>query len=260
MTTIVVIEDEDQTRDIFLRCLEFEGFRALGAGNGTLGLELTRCHQPDLVVCDIMMPDMDGHTVLTTMRRCRETAAIPLIFLTAKVTMSDLRCGMDLGADDYLTKPCSIDQFLAAIHTRLRRKVELSHPCVPATAPDSLPATPTMDLLGAIAYPDHPKLAPVFQFIEVHYRQPITLTQVAQSIGYAPAYLTSLVQQKTGKTVKQWIVERRMAQARDLLHKTSQSVQQVAELSGYADAGHFTRQFRRFHGIPPQNWRKKSAP
>ena len=68
-------------------------------------------HRPDLVVCDIMMPDMDGYEVLSSLRQNEVTASIPFIFLTAKVTMSDLRQGMTLGADDYLTKPCTVATF-----------------------------------------------------------------------------------------------------------------------------------------------------
>ncbi|MEM8613386.1 MAG: response regulator, partial [Cyanobacteria bacterium P01_H01_bin.105] len=94
--TILVIEDEAQTRDIFLRCLKFEKFKGIGAENGSTGVRLATQHRPDLVVCDIMMPDMDGYEVLSSLRQNEVTASIPFIFLTAKVTMSDLRQGMTL--------------------------------------------------------------------------------------------------------------------------------------------------------------------
>ncbi|MEM7649738.1 MAG: response regulator, partial [Cyanobacteria bacterium P01_A01_bin.70] len=126
MKTVLIIEDEAQTRSIFLKCLKFEGFQALGASTGGEGMAIARHHQPDLVVCDIMMPDIDGYAVLQTLRKSPRTAAIPLIFLTAKVTMADLRQGMTLGADDYLTKPCTVEQFLTAIATRLSRQEALS--------------------------------------------------------------------------------------------------------------------------------------
>ncbi len=125
MTTILVIEDEAQTREIFARCLQFEGFQVLVAASGTAGVQLAQQHPPDLIVCDIMMPDMDGYQVLSTLHREPATAAIPFIFLTAKVTMADLRQGMALGADDYLTKPCTVEQLLAAISTRLERQAML---------------------------------------------------------------------------------------------------------------------------------------
>lgn len=258
--TILVIEDEDQTRNIFLKCLEFEGFRAMGANDGTTGVDLARNHAPDLVVCDIMMPDMDGYAVLSALRKSRQTAMIPLIFLTAKVTMADLRRGMDLGADDYLTKPCTVDQFLAAINSRLQRQEELrrygkdvSEPSEPGDSGGEGGGLPQG------IFPNDPKLEGVFRFIEAHYHQSISLNDVAQAVGYSAAYLTNLVQSHTGRTVKQWVIERRMTQARLLLTTTNQSIRQVSELSGYSDAGYFTRQFRQFHGLSPQAWRRQSV-
>lgn len=259
MKTVLVIEDEAQTRNIFMKCLEFEGFRAFGASNGTMGMKLAQNHRPDLVVCDIMMPDMDGYSVLSALRRSQETASIPLIFLTAKVTMEDLRRGMNMGADDYLTKPCTVEQFLAAIHTRLKRQAEISrlYGQAPASAPKSEKSLQKSE--ESSIFPDCPKLAAVFRFIEDHYRQPIHLAEVAQAAGYSPAYLTSLVQEQTGRTVKRWIIERRMVQARTLLATTDQSIREIAEASGYTDAGYFTRQFRQFYGVSPQVWRRQSV-
>ncbi len=242
---ILVIEDEDETREIFLRCLTFEKFTAIGAKDGGTGVELAAQHQPDLIVCDIMMPDMDGYGVLTVLRQKEALLAIPFIFLTAKVTMEDLRRGMALGADDYLTKPCTIEQFLSAISIRLQRAKEIKrHEIHP----------PTLDTAIDI-FPNCPKLTPVFQFIDAHYRQSIHIDDVARAAGYSPAYLTNLSQSHTGKTVKNWITERRMAQARQMLRSTAHSVRQIAEETGYSDAGYFIRQFRKLHGITPRAWR-----
>ncbi|MGI0484101.1 response regulator [Pantanalinema rosaneae CENA516] len=246
MTKVLVIDDEAQTRNMFMRCLAFEGFCAIAAENGAIGVKLAQMHLPDLIVCDIMMPDMDGYSVLSAIRHQRSTAAIPLIFLTAKVTMTDLRQGMEMGADDYLTKPCSVEQFLAAIATRLERQAQLQqHFSTP-----SVDSSPDPEF-----FPDCPRLAAVFTFIEANYHQPISLNDVAKAVGYSPAYLTNLAQELTGYSIKRWITERRMAQARQLLRETDQPVRQIAEVIGYPDVGYFTRQFRQLHGDPPQSWR-----
>lgn len=251
--TILVIEDEAQTREIFSRCLHFEGFFVLAAESGTRGVQLAQTHIPDLIVCDIMMPDMDGYQVLSTLHRNPATAAIPFIFLTAKVTMADLRQGMELGADDYLTKPCTVEQLLAAITTRLARQEMLKRWSASSSqASEELPKT---NSTAPSIFPDHPKLKSVFHFIEAHYNQPISLTDVAQAAGYSPAYLTHLVQTHTGRTVKRWIIERRMAQARSLLINTAQTVNQIAEAVGYTDVSYFVRQFRQCHNASPQVWR-----
>lgn len=246
MTKVLVIEDEAQTRNMFMRCLAFEGFCAIAAENGAIGVKLAQTHCPDLIICDIMMPDMDGYSVLSAIRRHRTTAAIPFIFLTAKVTMTDLRQGMEMGADDYLTKPCSVEQFLTTIATRLERQAQLQEH-FSAPFGDS-PPEPGF-------FPDCPRLAQVFTFIEANYHQPISLNDIAKAVGYSPAYLTHLTQELTGYSIKRWITERRMAQARQLLRETDQPVRQISEGIGYLDVGYFTRQFRQLHGDPPQSWR-----
>lgn len=264
MKSVLIIEDETQTRNIFLKCLEFEGFQALAASNGAVGTQLAQSHRPDLVVCDIMMPDMDGYSVLSALRRCRETASIPLIFLTAKVTMADLRRGMEMGADDYLTKPCTVEQFLAAVHSRLKRQDELadwyqtSNHQADKSSQKREERAPDYNSNDTI-FPNCPKLQPVFNFIETHYRKSINLNDVAQEAGYSAAYLTNLVQEQTGRSIKRWIIERRMAEARNLLSHTNETVRHIAEVSGYSDAGYFARHFRQFHGVSPQAWRRGSV-
>ena len=241
--TILIIEDEAQTRRVFLSSLSFEGFSALEASCGSEGVQLAQTHHPDLVVCDIMMPDMDGYQVLSTLRQSPDTASLPFIFLTAKATMPELRVGMNLGADDYLTKPCTVGVFLDAIATRLQRHANLHQPTTDPDTPISI-------------FPDCPQLNPVFQFIEKHYQQPIQLRDIANVAGYSPAYLTSLVNSQTGRSIKQWIIERRITQAREFLSNTDKSIKKIAADAGYADTGYFIRQFRQIHGVSPQVWRQ----
>ena len=264
---ILVIEDETETRNIFLSCLAFESFDAIGAQNGTAGISMARQHRPDLVVCDIMMPDIDGYGVLAALRSQPATRAIPFIFLTAKATMQELRAGMVLGADDYLTKPCTVEQFLDAITARFTRQDALKHDYAQSGLARSdlaqsvlaKSAQPPADPKVSTIFPDCPKLETVFKFIEDYYQQPIHLSDVAKAAGYSPAYLTNLSQSYTGRTIKSWIIERRMMQARHLLKETAQSIMKIAETSGYADAGYFTRQFRQLHGMTPKKWRGKSS-
>jgi DNA-binding NarL/FixJ family response regulator len=121
MKRVLVIEDEPEMRRNLLTILRLEQFEPLGAENGKVGLAIAQREQPDLIICDVMMPEMDGHSLLTELRAAPETATIPFIFLTAKGDKADLRHGMNSGADDYLTKPVSKADLLKAIHARLRR-------------------------------------------------------------------------------------------------------------------------------------------
>lgn len=121
MKTILVIEDEQAVRESILDLLEAEGFHSIGGENGTIGVKLAReCH-PDLILCDIQMPELDGYGVLTNLRQSSDTASIPFIFLSARTTKVDVRQGMELGADDYLTKPCTAVELLGAISGRLAK-------------------------------------------------------------------------------------------------------------------------------------------
>ena len=125
MTKILVIEDEEPVRANIIEMLTAEEFDAIGAKDGVLGVREAIAHVPDLIVCDVMMPELNGYDVLKLLRSHPATASIPFIFLTAKAERADLRTGMNLGADDYLTKPFSRDELLTAIAARLTKRAIL---------------------------------------------------------------------------------------------------------------------------------------
>ena len=122
LKTVLIVEDEKDLRFNLIEMLEGEGYNILSATNGIEALELTAHIEPDLILSDIRMPQMDGIELLKTLQENSSTAGIPFIFLTAKVEMQDLREGMVLGADDYLMKPYKIDDVLNAINSRLKKK------------------------------------------------------------------------------------------------------------------------------------------
>ena len=118
---ILIIEDQAPMRRNLALLLEMEGYEVDTAENGKIGLQRVEQKMPDLVICDVMMPELDGYGVIQALRNDPDTAAIPFIFLTAKGDKSDLRVGMNFGADDYLTKPVVREDVLAAIQARLER-------------------------------------------------------------------------------------------------------------------------------------------
>ncbi len=121
MKRILIIEDEPEMRRNISALLRFNGYEAIEAENGRKGVALAQREKPDLVLCDVMMPELDGHGVLQALQQDAELALIPFIFLTAKGEKDDLRSGMNLGADDYLTKPAPNAELIRAIEARLRR-------------------------------------------------------------------------------------------------------------------------------------------
>src|SRR6266496_4190932 len=122
MKRILLIEDHPPMRENLVLMLQMEGFEVLCAAHGRRGLELARSAAPDLILCDVMMPELDGYGVLHALRADPATATIPFLFLTAKGEKLDQRIGMNLGADDYLVKPVAKDEVLAAIAARLQRQ------------------------------------------------------------------------------------------------------------------------------------------
>ncbi len=124
MTTILLIEDNASLRRNIAQILTLEGYRVLVAEDGIAGLQQARGEKPDLVLCDIMMPGIDGYEVLAQIRADAAMASLPFIFLTAKGGMPDLRVGMALGADDYLPKPVEREDLLDAVQARLQRHVQ----------------------------------------------------------------------------------------------------------------------------------------
>jgi len=257
MKKILVIEDSAQTREIFLECLKAEGFYTIGAENGLVGVQQAQKQLPDLVICDIVMPKLDGYGVLTTLRQDPVTAIIPFIFVTGKVTKAERRQGMKLGADDYIVKPCTVEELLGAITARLEKQAALQQWYTAQS--QKVAELPSADIALATApksiFPSVPQLSEVFDFIEANYHRLITVEEVAQAVGYSPTYLTNLVRKQTGQTLYRWIVSRRMVQARSLLLETDQTVEQIAEAVGYHHAVHFFRQFRQLYGTTPQVWR-----
>ncbi|HEY9907005.1 MAG TPA: response regulator [Thermosynechococcaceae cyanobacterium] len=121
MKRILIIDDDRSIRETILELLQTEGFQTYVAENGALGVQAAIQHQPDLILCDVVMPQLDGYGVLTTLRQSAETATIPFIFLTSMAERSNLRHGMELGADDYLTKPCSPPELLKAVASRFEK-------------------------------------------------------------------------------------------------------------------------------------------
>ena len=124
MKKILLIEDNDDIRSNTAEILELSGYKVIEAGNGKIGVEKAIEHRPDLIICDIMMPVLDGYGVLHAVHKNEAIKNTPFIFLTAKTERDDFRKGMELGADDYVTKPFSATELLNAVDSRLK-KLEL---------------------------------------------------------------------------------------------------------------------------------------
>lgn len=261
MKKILVIEDRARAREPLLTGLKAQGFSPISAENGRVGIQRAQEKLPDLIVCDILMPE-NGYEVLATLRQNSVTATIPFIVVTAKEDRADRRKAMEMGVDDYLTLPFTLEELQRAIAAQLK-KYSLLRQGFAADRAGLVPQPPLVISEASVIesqsiFPSVPHLDAVFDFIEGNYHLAITLEDVAQAVGYSPSYLTNLTKRRTGKTVQRWIIERRMAAARSLLLETNLTVEQIAIQVGYQNVVHFFRQFRQLHGTTPQAWRNTS--
>ena len=128
MLKILVIEDDELIRETLLQLLESHNYRVIVAENGRFGVQMALSEIPDLILCDVQMPELDGYDVLRTLRQNSLAATIPFIFLTAQSDKTDFRRGMELGADDYLTKPFTKAELLGAIASRVSKRLTITQP------------------------------------------------------------------------------------------------------------------------------------
>jgi DNA-binding NarL/FixJ family response regulator len=134
MKKILIVEDQAPMRRNVALLLKMEGYETCTAANGREGVEVARRERPDLILCDVMMPEMDGYGVVQELRADASFATVPFIFLTAKSDKSDIRVGMNFGADDYLTKPVVRDDLMAAVQSRLARSEAVNEKLEAASA------------------------------------------------------------------------------------------------------------------------------
>ncbi|MGQ0739090.1 MAG: response regulator transcription factor, partial [Bacteroidota bacterium] len=132
MISVLVIDDNPDIRDNTAEILQLAGYRTFTAENGKKGVEVALQEKPDVIVCDIMMPELDGYGVLHLLKKNSDTEHIPFVFLTAKTERSDFRKGMEMGADDYITKPFEDIELLNAIEVRLKKMAVLDNKYSPS--------------------------------------------------------------------------------------------------------------------------------
>ncbi|WP_080236794.1 response regulator [Spirosoma rigui] len=189
MKTILLIEDNEAIRENTAEILELTGYTVHTAENGKVGVEKALAHKPDLVICDIMMPVLDGYGVLHIFNKNPLLAGVPFIFLTAKTERTDFRKGMELGADDYLTKPFDESELLSAIEGRLNRFQHLAGP-----QPES---SYNLQQDGLDQFLDHAKQAGNLESLSADRKtHPVRKKQYVYSEGDEPTRLYFL---KTGK-------------------------------------------------------------
>lgn len=193
MKKILVVDDSYTIRQSTVELLKAEGFDAIAAENGQQGIQIAKDYLPDMVLCDVTMPELDGYEVLTTLRQNSTTAAIPFIFLTARAAKEDIRLGMELGADDYLTKPFTAAELLGAITSRFEKHHTVLNQSQKQL--DDLRTSIALSLPHELRTPLHGILGLSEVLIEDYQRiQPEEVREIADGIHQSAERLYRLIQ------------------------------------------------------------------
>jgi AraC-like DNA-binding protein len=231
--TALVVDDDPGTLDLHCRLVEQTGCRTIRARDGREALLLLDQTRPDLILLDLMMPEVDGFTVLEAVRERESTRDVPVIILTARVLDEENVERLNRGVAAILSKGLfSSTETLQRIEAALTRHNTLGG------------ATQRL-------------VRRAMGFIHAHYAQPLTREQIAGRVGISPDYLTDCFRQELGVTPIAYLNRYRIRQARDLLEKTDLKVTQVALAVGFSESAHFTRTFQREVGLTPRAYRRR---
>jgi DNA-binding NtrC family response regulator len=199
MGKILVIEDDDNIRANVLDLLEAEGYQGVGARDGQAGVELAVQQQPEMIICDVAMPGIDGFEVLEILSMKASTATIPFVFLTARAERSNVRRGMALGADDYITKPFTRGELLEAIASRLKRRDQLESAAQEAARAHLAVASPSERTAprASLVIAD-PAMRALFGQIERIARAPISVLILGET-GVGKEIIAEQIHEQSGR-------------------------------------------------------------
>ncbi|MDB5098122.1 MAG: two-component response regulator [Cyanobacteria bacterium RYN_339] len=239
---MLLVEDDALLRATLLAWLQTAGYPVAAARDGHEALALALEQPFDVVVTDLKMPGMDGLALQEVL--VARLPDVAFIFLSGQATIGDAIEALREGrAFDFLQKPlATFTELGRAIGRAWQHRLRAG-----ASAAVALPA------------PESPAWSKVLAYIDRHFREPLSLTDVAAALGYTPSYLTHLVKRETGQTVQRWIISRRMEEAQRMLAGSDMPVTAIAHAVGYTDPNHFVRQFRQLMGVPPMAWRQARA-
>lgn len=247
---ILVVEDDVDFLYFMVSELE-EVYQVISATQGRDGLRLAQEHYPDLVVTDLMMPIMDGAELCRELRACSETAHIPIIMLTAKSSVESQIQGLEVGADDYLTKPLVVELLLIKIKNLLETRRLLRERF---SKEFMVPSRPSIEF-----HPDQAFLQRAFNILEKNATDhQFTAEILAKMLNMSLRTLHRKLKALTGETPSRLIWNVRLKKAADLLRFSDLRITEIAHEVGFMESGHFSRQFKHLFGVSPSEYRAES--
>jgi signal transduction histidine kinase/DNA-binding response OmpR family regulator len=247
---VLIAEDNRDLQNYLIRHLQ-EPYRLIVAGTGTDAWRIVQAEIPDLVICDVMMPGMDGLQLCRKIRECPETDYIPVLMLTARDTLDDRVKGLDYGADDYLSKPFEIAELKARIRNTLQSRIKLR---TRITADLALSAAKDME--GAVESADTLFLRRVYDVIREHAQDmEFSVELLARELAVSRMHLYRRLRAIAGKSPADLLMEYRLERSAQLLAARAGTISEIAYGVGFKSVSHFTRRFREKFGRTPTDYR-----
>lgn len=255
--TILIVEDDSELRNFIRSVLQAE-YHVLEAADGIEGLDIVEKEYPDLIVSDIMMPRMDGIELLQNLKGNINISHIPVILLTAKTTIENKLEGLNLGADDYITKPFSVQLFKSRIRNLLEQRMRLQE--IYRTRLTSSPKADTPDGTIAIAPQIDVFIQRVIEITEAHLDEgEFTIDDLSAAFNMSRSVFSNKIKSLTGLPPFDLIREVRLKTAAQLLTTGEYMVKEVSSRIGIADTKYFGKIFKAKYGVSPQEYKKNAT-
>ncbi|GAB3558019.1 7TM-DISM domain-containing protein [Spirosoma fluminis] len=251
---LLIIDDNADIR-AYVRSIFEADYQILEAVDGQEGLEMTTATLPNIIICDLMMPRLDGFAFCKALKTQEATSHIPVVMLTAKATVDDRIQGFELGADDYLTKPFNRAELQVRVRNLVKQRQHL-YQRFSAAAPDPTPANEVQQPVESVAMKAEQQFlerlkAVVWQHID---RADFTVEELAEGVNMSRVQLHRKLKALAGSTATEFIRHIRLARASELLRMGGQSVSQVAYTVGFDNLSYFAKVFQERYGVPPSQY------
>ena len=256
--TLLIVEDNAELR-YFLHYLFSPHFNILEAENGRIGWEKGREFLPDIIISDVMMPELDGIGMLRLIREEKSTSHIPVVLLTAKSTVENKIEGMEVGADDYITKPFSGSYLKARIFNLLEQRKKLQALYCASLLPDN-DASKTEDEIDVPTLPasDRQFMETLTAYIEMHLgNSDLVVEDMAKGVNMSRSVFFKKLKSLTGLSPNELLKNARIKRSAVLIKEGSYSMQQIAYMVGFNDAHYFSRCFKQVYGMTPSEYKEQ---
>ena len=247
---LVLLVDDNEDFIAFMKDSLNLYYRTCSASNGKEAWDMIPRLMPDIIVCDVMMPEMDGNELCRRVKQDKRMEHIPFVLLTAKLAVEDKLEGLGTGADDYVTKPFNVEVLLL----RLRKLIELSQRHEPRGRIDPTPSEIVITSL------DEKLVADAIRYVEANMARPdLSVEELSQALGMSRVHLYKKLSQITGKTPIEFIRIIRLKRAAQFLRESGQNVSEIAYQVGFNNPKYFSRYFKEEFGVLPSVYQEREG-